>query len=121
MSDPLIEPKADDTNTWAMFIHLSGLSQWVGVPLGHVVGPLVLWLIKRDNNPTLDAHGKAALNFQISWMIYAIVSGVLILILIGLILLPLVLLINLVLTIVGAVKASKGELYKYPLTIQFIK
>ncbi len=91
------------------------------MPFGHIAGPLVLWLIKKDQNPLLDAHGKAALNFQISWLIYAIISGILIVVLIGIVLLPLVLLINLVLTIVGAVKASNGELYRYPLTIRFLQ
>jgi uncharacterized Tic20 family protein len=120
MNDPEIPPPTDDTKMWAMFTHLSALSGLLGIPFGHIVGPLIIWLIKRDNNPVLDAHGKEALNFQISWMIYAIVSGILILVLIGIVLLPVVLLINLILTIVGAVKASKGELYHYPLTIRFI-
>jgi uncharacterized Tic20 family protein len=120
MSDPVIEPSQDDTNTWAMFTHLSALSGLIGVPFGHIAGPLVLWLIKRESNPVLDAHGKAALNFQITWMIYAIASAILILALIGLVLFPIVLVANLILTIVGAVKASKGELYPYPLTIRFL-
>jgi len=104
-----------------MFIHLSALSAFIGVPLGHVVGPLVLWLIKKDQNPTLDAHGKEALNFQISSMIYACVSALLIFVLIGIFLLPAVLIANFALTIVGAVKANNGEFYRYPLTIQFLK
>ena len=104
-----------------MFIHLSALSGLIGVPFGHIVGPLILWLIKREGNPTLDAHGKEALNFQITSVIYGIVAAILLIVLIGFVLLPLVVIANLVLTIVGAVKASKGELYRYPLTIQFIK
>jgi uncharacterized protein len=121
MTDPVIEPKADDTNMWAMFIHLSALSGLIGVPFGHVAGPLVLWLIKRDGSEILDAHGKEALNFQISSYIYGIAAAILILVLVGIVLLPLVLLGNLILTIVGAIKANNGELYRYPLTIRFFK
>src|SRR5882757_1478342 len=107
MSDPVIEPPKDDTNTWAMFTHLSALSGFVGVPFGHIVGPLVLWLIKRESNPTLDAHGREALNFNISIVIYAIVSFILILVVIGIVLIIIVALAALILPIVGAVKASK--------------
>src|SRR5450432_681964 len=119
MSDPVIEPPKDDTNNWAMFIHLSALCGLVGVPLGHIVGPLVLWLVKREGNPTLDAHGKEVLNFQISCYIYGVISLILILVLVGLVLFPLVVILNLVFTIIGAVKAGKGEFYRYPLTIRF--
>lgn len=120
MSDPVTEPTTSDTNNWAMFIHLSALSGLIGVPLGHIVGPLVLWLVKRDGNPTLDAHGKEALNFQISCYIYGVISAILIFLLVGLVLLPLVIILNLVFTIIGAVKAGRGELYRYPATIRFI-
>lgn len=120
MSDPVIETPKDDTNTWAMFTHLSALCGFIGVPFGHVVGPLIIWLIKRDGNPTLDAHGKEALNFQISLTIYAIVSCILMLVLIGFVLIFVVVIAGLILTIVGAIKASKGELYRYPATIRFL-
>jgi len=121
MSDPIIEPTSKETNTWAMFTHLSALSGYVGVPFGHIVGPLILWLIKKDQNPVLDAHGKEALNFQISSVIYGIVAFLSIFVLIGFVLLPAVVIANLVLTIVGAIKANNGELYRYPCTIRFLK
>lgn len=120
MSDPFIEPPSRETNTWATFTHLSALSGFIGVPFGHIVGPLVMWLIKRDDNPTLDAHGKEALNFNISMVIYAIVSVILMLVLIGFVLIFAVALIALILPIIAAIKANKGELYRYPLTIRFI-
>lgn len=107
-------------NTWAMLIHLSALCGFIGVPFGHVVGPLVLWLVKREEDPMFDAHGKEALNFQISLTIYAIASCILMLVLIGFVLIFIVFIAGLVLTIVGAVKASKGELYHYPATIRFL-
>lgn len=121
MTDPIVAAPDKETNTWAMFTHLSALSGLIGVPFGHIVGPLVMWLIKKDQNPVLDAHGKEALNFQISSILYAIVAFISLLVLIGFVLLPIVVLGNLVLTIIGAVKANNGELYRYPLTIRFVK
>lgn len=112
--------ETSERNTWALFIHLSALSGLIGVPFGHIVGPLILWLIKKETEPDLDLHGREALNFQISSMIYAAVSAVLMLVLIGFILLPLVLLGNLILTILATIKASKGEHFEYPLTIKFL-
>jgi uncharacterized protein len=121
MSDPVLEPASNETKTWGMFIHLSALSGLIGVPFGHIAGPLILWLIKKDQNPTLDAHGKEALNFQITSYIWFVVTGILIIVLIGIVLLPLALLANLILTIVGAMKANNGEFYRYPFTIRFLK
>ena len=121
MNDPIVDPTDKDTNTWAMFTHLSALSGWIGVPFGHIVGPLILWLIKKDQSPVLDAHGREALNFQISSVIYGIIAAILLIVLVGFVLVPIVVVGNIVLTIVGAIKANNGELYRYPLTIRFLK
>ena len=106
---------------WGMFCHLAALAALTGVPLAHVLAPLVVWLIKRDAHPFIDEQGKEALNFQISMTIYALVSAVLIIVIIGLLLLPIVLIADLVLVIVASIKASNGQSYRYPLTIRFIK
>lgn len=100
-----------------MISHLSAYVMFVGIP--SIVGPLVTWAIKKDD-PYVDYHGKEAMNFNISFFLYAAASAVLILVAIGLVLLPIVALIWFVLVIVGAVKASNGEYYRYPLTIRFI-
>lgn len=107
--------------TWGMLCHLAALSLFVGIPFGHLIGPLVVWLIKKDHYPFVDDQGKEALNFQISMTIYGIISGVLCLILIGFLLLIALLVLEIVLVIIATVNASKGELYRYPLTIRFIK
>ena len=91
------------------------------IPLGNLIGPLVVWLIKKNEIPSVDAHGKESLNFQISMLIYAIVSGVLCLILIGFLLLAAVIITNLVCVIIASVKASNGVAFRYPLTIRFLK
>ncbi len=110
-----------DTRMWGMLCHLSALCGYIGIPFGNIVGPLVIWLIKRDESPFIDAHGKEALNFQISMTIYAIIAGILVLAVIGILLLPALIIAGLVFTIIAAVRANDGKSYRYPLTIRFLK
>ncbi len=100
--------------------HLLGLAFLTPIPFGNVLAPLVLWLWKRDTHPGVDLHGKEALNFQLSMSIYMVVAGLTIFLVVGFVLLPMVLVTNLVLIVIASVKASRGELYHYPLTIRFI-
>ena len=113
-------PVPGQSHTWEVLCHLSALAGYV-IPFGNIIGPLVVWLIKRAEIPAVDAHGKEAINFQISVAIYAIVCGLLFLVAIGFFLLIALGIAVLVLTIIAAIKASSGELYRYPLTIRFIK
>ena len=87
---------------------------------GHILGPLVVWLIKRGDSSEIDAHGKEALNFQISMLIYNLVAGVLCLVLIGFVLLGVLYLLNIIFVIIAALKAGEGEMYRYPLTIRLV-
>ncbi len=103
-----------------MLCHLLAFSGII-VPFGTILGPLVMWLVKKDADPYVDQQGKESVNFQISMMIYTIASIILIFVFIGAILLPLLIIANIVLTIIGTVKASKGEPWQYPLTIRLIK
>jgi hypothetical protein len=102
-----------------MGCHLSALLGLI-VPFGNLIGPLIFWLVKRDQSPLVDREGKEALNFQISMTLYMLVSGVLIFVLIGIPLLFLVAILDLIFTVVAAVKVSSGETYRYPLTIRFL-
>lgn len=111
---------SSDSRNMGMLCHLLALSGIV-IPFGAIVGPLIIWLLKKENDPYVDAQGKESLNFQISVTIYAIVSSILIMVVIGIFLLLGILVAWLVLTIIGTIKASKGEPWKYPLTIRFIK
>lgn len=106
--------------TWGMLCHLGALSGYI-IPLGSILVPLVIWLVKKDQSSFVNEHGKESVNFQISCLIYAIVAGVLMLALIGMVLLPVVLIFNVVLTIVAGLKANDGHSYHYPFTIRFIK
>ena len=109
-----------DAKTWGMLCHLGALAGYV-IPFGNIVGPLIAWQIKKDTSEFVDYHGKEALNFQITVTIAMFVSILLILVVIGIFLLIAIPIIDLVLVIIAAVKASNGELYRYPLTIRFIK
>ncbi len=116
---PAPEVKAD--NTMGMLCHLLSLTQLLGVPLGNILAPLIVWLIKRDEDPFVDLCGKESLNFQISMTIYMVIAGILILLFVGLFIIPILMILNIVYTIIAAIKASEGTSYTYPFTIRFIK
>ena len=104
-----------------MGCHLAGLAAFVGIPLGHILGPLIIWLIKREEHPLVNEQGKEALNFQISMTIYGIAAGLLMFVIIGFILLPALVILDVILVVMAAVKTSSGESYRYPITIRFVK
>ncbi len=106
---------------WGMACHLAALIGFVGVPFGHVLGPLVVWLIKKAEDPFIDQQGKEALNFQLSMTVYGLVAGLLVFIIIGFPLLIGLAIADVVLIIVAAVKISNGEDFKYPAVIKFLK
>ncbi len=106
-----------DTRNWATLSHLSAFVTFAGIP--SVVGPLVMWLLRRDD-PYAEFHAKEALNFNISFMIYGALAALSIIVLVGLILLPAVLITWFVLVIRGALRASSGEYYRYPMTMRFV-
>jgi len=117
---------------WAMFCHLSsfiallgffsgvGIGN-IGIPFANILGPLVIWLIKKNESSVIDEHGKESLNFQISVTIYSLLAGLLCFIFIGIPILFAIMIAWFVLVIIASIKASNGELYKYPITIHFIQ
>ena len=106
-----------ETRNWATLSHLSGFVTFFGIP--SALGPLVMWLLRRDE-PYAEFHAKEALNFQISFMIYGVIAAISIIFLIGILLLPAVLITWFVLTIKGALRASAGQYYRYPMTMRFV-
>ncbi|PYJ73475.1 MAG: DUF4870 domain-containing protein [Verrucomicrobia bacterium] len=88
---------------------------------GHILGPLIVWLVKRGDSAEIDEHGRESLNFQISMLIYNLIAGILCLVLIGFVILGILHILNLVLVIVASIQASEGKLYRYPITIRLIK
>ncbi|MDM7912254.1 MAG: DUF4870 domain-containing protein, partial [Methanotrichaceae archaeon] len=104
-----------------MVCHLSALIGLLGLPFLNIVGPLVVWLWKKDHYAFVEDQGKESLNFQISMTLYGIVAGILTLILIGWVLLGIIWIVNLVLVIIAASNANKGEAYRYPFNLRLIR
>lgn len=116
---PITPPNAE-IRQWAMFCHLSALLGLV-VPLGHLLGPLVMWIWKRELDPFIDAQGKEALNFQISVTIAGFICFLLMFVLVGIVLFAILAVAVLVLAIVAGGKANEGKPYRYPLIWRPIK
>lgn len=115
-----LESTSEERN-WAMVCHLAAFSGYVGVPLGWILGPLVVWLMKKDEFALVDDQGKEAINFQISLFIYYIPAIILVFFIIGIPILLALVIANIVFTIMAAVAANRGERYRYPITIRFVK
>jgi len=110
-----------DACKWAMICHIIALVGLLGNGIGFLVGPLVVWLIKKGDDPFIDEQGKEAVNFQITMVIAALVSLLLTLVFIGFLLLAAVGILAVVFPIIAAIKANDGVHYQYPLAIRFIK
>ncbi len=109
----------DETNKWALALHLSQLAHFI--PLGGIVIPIVIWQVKKDDLPGIDAHGRNVVNWTLSWIVYCIAAIPLILLFgLGLLILWIIPLLTIVFAIVGGVKAYSGETWKYPLTVDFL-
>ena len=109
---------------WIVFLHLSALAGFVIPSLGHILGPLIIWLVKKPESAAIDAAGRNVLNFQISWTIWIFASVIIAAVgscLVVPIIIPFGLIIAwLVFVIIGAVKASNGETYQFPMTIKML-
>ena len=106
---------------WGMFTHLAALATFVLPVAGNIIGPLIIYLIKKDEYEFVNEQGKEVLNFQITWSIIFTISLMMILVGIGVLMLIGFGIAWLILVIVGSVAASNGEYYKYPLTIRFLQ
>ncbi|HEV7299366.1 MAG TPA: DUF4870 domain-containing protein [Tepidisphaeraceae bacterium] len=108
-----------DAKMWGMLAHVSAIVAYlVAFPL---LGPLIVWLVKKNEMPFVDDQGKESLNFQITVLIAVLVLTPTFCIFIGFILVPIVLIAALVLTIIAAMKANEGIAYRYPFTLRLIK
>jgi uncharacterized Tic20 family protein len=131
MSIPLEPPSQQpivavdkDQRMWAMLAHLSAFAYYVS-GIGHIVGPLIIWLSKRDGNPFVNDQAKEALNFQISVTIYGIGAVILcftvIFMVIGIPVLFILHAFQIVCMIIAAIKANDGIAFRYPLNLRLIK
>jgi uncharacterized Tic20 family protein len=121
--EPVEREPDKDARTWAMFAHLSALTGLFTAGVGFIVGPLVIWLIKKAEHPFVDDQGRESVNFQITMVIYGAIAFLLSFVCIGLILLPIVGIVDIVFTIIATIKANDGYRYRYPfpLIFRFIK
>lgn len=103
-----------DARMFGMLCHLLGIFTWL-------VGPLIVWLIKREDDKFIDEQGKEAVNFQITLLIAYAVAGVTAAFCVGFFIGAAAWICSLIFCIMGAVKANKGEAYRYPVSIRFIK
>ncbi len=122
----------------AFLLHLSAFFGYI-FPFGGVVAPLIIWEMKKRESDFLDQNGKEAVNFNLSFLLYSFILGISIFPfafrsifselhhfdLFGIVsmasFIGILAIVRFILIIVAATKANQGEVYKYPLTIKFIK
>src|SRR5437764_8336276 len=106
---PAAASTSSEVRNWCVLCHASALLGLFFHFFGHPLGPLIVWLIKRNASPEIDANGKESLNFQISMLIYDVIAGILCIVLIGIPILMAFWIFNTVLVIIASVKTSMGE------------
>lgn len=110
---------SSDERTWAILVHASAFAGFF-VPFGNILGPLVVWLIKREESQFVDANGKQALNFQMTWTAIIVFALLSLVVGVGLVLVPIVALAWVILVVLATVRASENEVYDYPLTVDLV-
>ena len=114
-----------DARKWAMIAHLSALVGLLGNGIGFVIGPLLVWAIKKDSHPFVDEQGKEAINFQLTVIITGVAAIILGFTVIGLVVaIPLILvtaILAVVFPIIGGIRANEGHHYRYPFSWRLIK
>ena len=118
-SEPQPSPAAvttSDERTMAMLCHLLAI-------FTSFIAPLIIWLLKKDQSPFVDQHGKEALNFQITLLIAWVAAGILTCITLGLgsPIGAVVMVVSIIFCVMAALEANKGNPYRYPVSIRLIK
>lgn len=110
-----------EARQWAMACHLIALVGLIGNGVGFVLGPLIVWLLKKDDHPFIDEQGKESLNFQITMFIVLFISFLLTMVFVGFVFLIIAALVMTIFPIIAAIKVTDSEHYRYPFSIRFIK
>ena len=110
-----------EAGQWATVCHIIALVGLLGNGIGFLLGPLIVWLLKREDHPFIDEQGKEAVNFQITMFLAFLVAFFLLFFVIGIVLMPLVVIGNVIFIVLAAVKANEGVAYRYPFAIRFLK
>jgi len=125
VTDECTAPLNKDVRKWAMLCHLSALVGLLGNGIGFLVGPLLVWLFKKDDHPFINENGKEVVNFQITMLIAVLISIPLVFVFVGFFLIMIISMIifimMIVFPIIAGIKAGNEEHYRYPLTFRFIK
>ena len=95
-------------NSWRLYLELLALTGFI-IPFGQILGPMILWLIKKDTDPEVDTEGKRVMNFNISWTIWGILSC------------GIMFLVWIIVLLIAIIKAANREPFNHPLTIGFLK
>ncbi|MEO5716717.1 MAG: DUF4870 domain-containing protein [Luteolibacter sp.] len=105
---PPISPQQAPSTNWRLYFELLSFAGFI-FPVGQILGPLVLWIVKKDSDAIADAAGKQVINFNISWVLWSIVSC------------GLGIFVWLVIAIIATIKAANNEPFKHPWVIGFLK
>lgn len=116
-----VDQNADNEKLFTILTHITPLAGYLFPAFGTILAPLIWWVIMKDKYEAVRVHGTEVLNMAISYTIYTFICIPFVFILIGIPLLIALYLGLIICIIIGAVKASGGELFRYPLTIRFIK
>lgn len=105
---------------WAMFCHLAAFAGFF-FPFGGILGPLICWISRKDESGWVDFNGKASMNFQLSLLLYTVLAIPLCFIVVGIPILVFIFILKIVCIILASIRAAKGDVFKYPLSIPFIQ
>ena len=112
---PLTTPTSDE-RTMGVLSHILAIVPGIGI-----FGPLVIWLIKKDESQFVAENAKESLNFQLTMIIAFIISAILMVVLIGIFLIWILGILNIILVIIATIKASENKIYRYPFNLRLIK
>ncbi len=110
-----------EEKSMGMFCHLAAFAFIILPTIGHIIGPLVLWLVKKDDSNFIDYHGKESLNFQITMSILHLFAFVLWFIFVGIFITFGLMIFSFVMVIIAGIRANEGVRYQYPINFRFIK
>ncbi len=111
---------SESERNWAMLCHLSAFAGFF-FPFGGIIGPLICWLSKKDESAWVNENGKASLNFQLSILLYMVLAVPLCFIIIGIPIVAFLGVLKIVCIVIGSIKGSKGERFRYPISIPLIQ
>lgn len=111
---------SETEKNWSMLCHLSAFAGFF-FPFGSVIGPLICWLSKKDESAWVNINGRASMNFQLSILLYIVLCIPLCFIIIGFPIIFVLLTLKVICLTIASIKASKGELFRYPFVIPFIQ